>query len=154
MEPTPSTQLTQTPQTPATSAPWFIILWLVIFPPVAWYLMWKESHYHRWFAYLLWLNSFPTISALLLIFIVYPRILALLNYIPSDQLIALALIVIFGILQLTLGFIVFRKTASQMPLTKTMLLVTIITLSIWYLIFIISYPLTVLSAYNLNSSLQ
>src|SRR6476620_6272108 len=30
-----------------------VLLLLIFFPPAAWYVMWKEHEYHRWFAWLI-----------------------------------------------------------------------------------------------------
>lgn len=38
-----------------------VILLLVFFPPAAWYVMWKEKHYHRWFAWLIGFYGLLTI---------------------------------------------------------------------------------------------
>ena len=50
-----------------------VLLLLVFFPPAAWYVMWKEKDYHRWFAWLIGIYGlFTLIGSLLIRFVLIP----------------------------------------------------------------------------------
>ncbi len=42
-------------ESPPTLSTWFLIFLLIIFPPLAWYFLYKDKRYHRWFPILLYI---------------------------------------------------------------------------------------------------
>ena len=55
--------------------PLLVILLILVFPPAAWYLLWRDTTYHRWFTYLLLVYGILTVAfSGVLIFVVMPKL--------------------------------------------------------------------------------
>ncbi|MEN9407893.1 MAG: hypothetical protein RLZZ455_1109 [Candidatus Parcubacteria bacterium] len=133
MHPLPSSVL------PGSTPTWIIILLLVFFPPLAWYFMWKEARYHRWFPVLLWLYGIISITLFAIITIfVYPQINKLFESLNIEREntwlpYAAGTAVLLGICEILFGIFLFKKTQNGTALPNKLLLITLIILFIQWI---------------------
>jgi len=97
---------------------WVIIVLLLIFPPVAFYLMWKEKSYHKWFANLLiFVGSLTSILGIIQILIVTPKLLDLYKEfntkISPTHSVAAYLLIVFGIIEFSFGIYLKNKLKME-----------------------------------------
>jgi hypothetical protein len=55
---------------------WIVILFLIIFPPIAWYFMCKEKGYHGWFPIIILIYTFIYIVSTVTLLFAFPQIAA------------------------------------------------------------------------------
>ncbi len=103
--------------------PGVITTLLLVFPPAAWYIMWKHEKYHSWFPKLLLFYTVPTlvIYVLQLLFLI-PRLHANPTPIYWGM--------IFYISQIMFYFLMKKEFDKSKKLEHTFILITIGILSI------------------------
>ena len=107
------------PKTPS----WLVILLLSIFPPAAFYFMWKDEAYHGWFAPLNWLFGFSLFAfGMFMEFVLLPQLAILYTELGTAQPPETAQYFIYAIfmlsfLQIVFGFVLKmeRKKVSRLP---------------------------------------
>lgn len=157
--PLPQTQTGLPPLPKTGSSPILIITLLLTFPPAAFYKMWKEPRYHRWFAYFLFVTGLISIT-LPIAFMIFitPKLVSLYhdfgrNYDLTQNNNSSLISGITGIIQLVFAGWIFYKTRAKQALGKVALLGTLIFVSLGLVVAFVSYQNIVLSAllpiYNL-----
>jgi hypothetical protein len=118
-----------------------IILLFLIFPPIAWYFMWKEKSYHIWFSSLLFLYAFfSVILTASMLFIVLPSIPTLyagLNaetpdtqrYYPIS-----IMVLVFCFFQAAFAIYTRKKTLQNQGLSNNLLALSILLLVVSYIV--------------------
>ena len=99
---------------PPKTASWVIVLFLLLFPPVAFYLLWKDKAYHGWFYSL---NIFFGIS--LVVFGIFMKVflIPLLTKAfstvgakqPGSSSALIIILIVFAIFQICFGFYLKNK---------------------------------------------
>lgn len=125
MHPLPSSGI------PGSTSRWIIVLLLIFFPPLAWYFMWKEARYHRWFPVILWLYGFLSIVLFsLIVFLIYPQLNKLYEsleierenaWLPYAAYAAIGL----SACELIFGVFLHKKSRNKTALSKKLLTITI-----------------------------
>lgn len=136
-EPVPQHDLpiTNAPVETHHTSPIVIVLLLIFFAPLAWYFMWIEKRYHKWFAFLiLFFASISLITISLMYFIVIPKMIGLyrelkIENIPDTR-IPLLIGLTLNLIQLGFGAYLFKKAKSPLPTPKIFLIGAIIFLLI------------------------
>jgi hypothetical protein len=98
---------------------WLVLPLLGLFPPVAWYFLWKEKHRHRFFPIILYIyGSLILTSTSIYLFILRPQIVRITAIYsqptPLESSLGLAIIIllmIYAVAQIILGK--FMKKAYQ-----------------------------------------
>jgi hypothetical protein len=156
----PTTSLTTVTTGQSHFSKWLVLLLLFILPPLAWFLIWKDEHYHRWAYRLLWVYG---VLGLMIVVIetvfVIPQLLLLyrnLNVsIPPNITIGIVFTVLICIAEIIFGFILRDKLnkndASSKQFVGISFIIIIFGTSIWVgsLITGIISPI-----YNLISSIK
>jgi len=144
--------------------PLAIVLLLIIFVPAALYLMYKQKRYHRWFAYLLWIEAgLSIIFFAILAIMILPHLLSLyqnLN-IPYPKINLYIAVIVLGtvsITQIIVGILLFRK-AKEPGFSYKKLLYTAIALLIFNMLFggygvFSSLISIVMPIYNITNSIK
>lgn len=132
-------EVSSSPQTPNHLSPWSIILLLFFFPPLAWYCMWKNPRYHSWFPILLIILGLLSLSTSFLIaFVVYPQIRILTESLNMKQSFwteyAAYGAVLVGLLEITFGIYVFQRVNANATLSKSLLTISVLILSAYYIL--------------------
>ena len=150
--------------TPRRTSAWLVLALLFLFPPAALYFIWKETGYHRWFAYLLWLSGgYGLIMGIIQFTIVLPRLLQLYQDFNADvDLVSIygsaAAPLVFGVVGMFLGVIDYHKVSGGNRLSGIWLGVTLVWFGLSYLFTAYAIYLSMYSAilpiYNLTTSLQ
>ena len=140
---------------PPKTSSWVIIFFLTLFPPIAFYLMWKDEKYHGWFAYLNWLFGISLVLfSAFLFFAILPKINSLYAQIgyqnPNKGGTFAVVMVIVAVLQIIWGFILKKKQRGDGKLSTTYLLISIALFALDYIIPTILYS-SVLSLSALES---
>lgn len=130
----PTSTLSDTPNEPHHTSPIVIILLLIFFAPLAWYFMWKEKRYHKWFAVLL---TFYPIIAIIIIFpmaiFVIPKLTTLYKETganPPTPWTPLLITLIVNLLQISFGIYLFYKAKSPLATPKILLLIAVTLLAL------------------------
>jgi hypothetical protein len=119
---------------------WLVLLLIFIFPPLAWFLIWRDEHYHRWAYRLLWIYGvLGLITVAIEAVYVIPQLLLLyrnLNVpIPPNITIGIVIAVLICIAEIIFGFILRNKLnkndASSKQFVAISFLVIIIAAAIW-----------------------
>jgi hypothetical protein len=160
-QPTPTTPPVQNnPQPQNTSkgpSKHLILILLIIFPPAAWYYMWKENRYHNWFASVLIVDGliFIATAILFLLAIYYPITQASSTLGVTTPEIASTIQYVFialGVIEIIYGLFLRLKTHHFTSLPKSYLIAAIILLTIHYVGLplgqIASYASTISRIYN------
>lgn len=120
-----------------TTSKWVMIVLLLFFPPIAFYLMWREKEYHKWFANLLILvgGLTSTLGIIQTLFIT-PKLLELYKdfntEIPTTRSLLTYTLIIFGIIELIFGFYLNNKLKIEL-VTKRLLGLAVSFLLLTYL---------------------
>lgn len=130
----PNNQLPTTAQVSHT-ATWIVVALYFVFPPAAWYFIYKEEKFHRWLPNLLII--FGIIYTLLftsyLIFVI-PKLTNLYNEIgaaaPKNSSIYLSISAGLSLIQLIFGIYLSRKIKVTGKLPKTLLIISILLLAL------------------------
>lgn len=138
----PATSLSPTLPTPVATpkigkSKHLILILLIVFPPLAWYYMWKEDRYHNWFASVLIIDGLIFIAtAILLLATIYPPITQLFTAVkaehPTTAKIMPYLFIALGIIEVAYGLYLRIKTHHLPLLPKKLLVLVIILLSIHF----------------------
>lgn len=120
----------------AGETPFFLVLLLLIFfPPAAWYIMWREKEYHRWFAYLIGLYGVLTIIGSIIIqLVLIPQSVKIYQELGLIQpkispFSFVPIYIVLGILELTLAALLFVIGRKHTDLPKNWLIIGLIALA-------------------------
>jgi hypothetical protein len=107
---------------------------LLVFPPLGFFLMYRDSYYHKHFPTLLYLGALtPFLLYLLQFFFVVPQLTAVYRSlgtpVPADSYTVLILLSLVSLLQIPLGITLTKKINSGLPY-KNLLLTCIFFLMI------------------------
>jgi hypothetical protein len=147
------------------TAVWKIILLIVFLPPIAWFLLYKQKHYHSWFSYLLVLRAIPElIFSTAFAFIIIPKLTPFLEQFGTKNnptfliYITLALLSLLAVLEIIFAVIIFKQYHQTNTVSKKLRLFAIALLFIDLLAYFFISPATVQSAlepiYSLSSKIQ
>lgn len=145
----------------AYTSPIIIILFLLIFPPIALFFMFREKRYHKWFAYLLWI-----IAALQVFYIaiqgifVLPKLQELYSNsnipnVPENAYVNLLYPLTLIVVEVFAGFVLYKKINREFVSYKNLLILTIGILIFGYVFgFAVTIYSIVLPVYNLTNIIQ
>lgn len=147
-----------TPQTSSVSKHLILIL-LVLFPPLAWYYMWKENKYHNWFASVLMIDGLIFIgTSILLMAAVYPPITQLYDSLALPHPVLAETLpyvfIIIGVIEILYGLYLKTQTRNTKSLSKSLLVVAVFLLLVHFIGLPLgqgfSYFSTISTLYNTN----
>ena len=143
--------------------PWVIIILLLIFPtiPFALYFMYREKRYHKWFAYVLWVQAgwqilFYGIQAIF----VLPQLQLLyentnIPNAPTNISTRLVIPIILILIEIGVGIVLIKKVNADFLAYKKLLIFTLGVLIAGYVLgIILSIYSFVLPIYNLTNSIK
>lgn len=119
---------------------WIIVMLLLVFPPVAWYIMWRENHYHNWFTSLLLVSGILSLLTFFPMLYAIPQIATIyqsLNLSTSGTFIAIVWIysgIVLSIFELVLAFVIREKVKAQGHASNQLLLFAVLILCVTYLL--------------------
>ncbi|MBI3342215.1 hypothetical protein HY024_03780 [Candidatus Curtissbacteria bacterium] len=128
-----------TPGPVRKTASWKVTLALAVFPPLGFYLMWKDKTYHSWFSWLNWVfGIFLLVYIWYAVYILIPQINHALGGI-NGKVVSLSsfetiAIVGFSILQIAIGFWIRFSVRKNGELGRGMLICAIVLLSLDYFV--------------------
>lgn len=114
-----------------------IVALIWIFPPAAWYLMWKDKTYHSWFAYLTWIFGGAT---LLIVFlqsaIVIPKMMNLYSDFSVSVPNPWPTVIIsgaFGLAQIIFGIYLYQQVKKSSQIQGWQMLVFCLTQLVYFI---------------------
>ena len=112
-----------------------VLLLLIFFPPAAWYVMWREKHYHSWFIYLIAFYGVLTLIgsfAIRLIFIPYTNQLYASLGLTQPAISPFSyttIYLILGVIEIVLAIILFLVNKKNKGLPRNWLIIGLIGLA-------------------------
>lgn len=136
---TPLTVATQKAKQNHKYASWLVSLLLLVFPPVALYLMWRDKTYHSWFAWISWVfGGFLLLYFLFINYVLVPRINGMIAVASAQKVVFSlwdwVLVLGLGIGQFGLGFLLKKQIKKTGSLTAILLIVAILLLVADYVV--------------------
>jgi len=131
-----------------------VLLLLIFFPPAAWYVMWREKHYHSWFIYLIAFYGVLTLIgsfAIRLIFIPYTNQLYASLGLTQPAVSPFSytnIYLILGIIEIILALLLFLVNKKHKSLPRNWLIVGLIGLAFNSLIQPITQAYLTYTAFN------
>lgn len=119
---------------------WLVYVLLFIFPPAAWFIIWKYRKFHFLFPIILWVYSGTTLLFFLIqaIFIV-PKMLSIYaefnTEIPRIGITAVYGGIIFTLLEIIFAFYLFKKNKTGGGIPKAGMIGTVILYTLHWLVF-------------------
>ena len=147
------TTSSQPPQKKKTAV-WVVYLFLAFFPPVAFYLLWRDKAYHSWFATLCWLfGASLVLFSFSFNFYVLPKINTVISEFSPKKIETGAsgliwLTIILGIMQFVFGFFLKRKFNDNGELSTAYLFVCLTFLILDYVLPLLVYLTVITPLYN------
>lgn len=119
-----------------------IIFWLILFPPVALYKMWKYQKFHIWFPNLMIILALLNFPSLLTINTPLPDLG--LNYTPISTTPYFIAIIIISVVEIVLGFYLRKKVQKEGSLSSLSMLLCLFLMFVQYipLIFMVTNTLS------------
>ncbi len=117
-----------------------VVTTLLIFPPVAFYLMWKYKDYHYWFASLSWISgAFLLLYTLILNFGILPQVQNVIRLYGNGTKVTLdggliLLLLFLSITQIILGFYLKYVYMKRGDLTKVEMAICIALFGLGYIV--------------------
>ena len=141
--------------------PIIVILLLIIFQPIAWFLMYKEKIYHRWFPYILWLNAVIAPFAYRLMIVSMSQVEVTYRRLnissPNANLYtAFYVIIAESIVDIIAGVLLYRKINSQNSYDKFLkIVIWLLVLTFSSAVFIFGYSSlsNIVPLYNYTGSI-
>lgn len=140
-----------------------VLVLLFLFPPAAWYIMWKNKQYHSWFPMLLILNALiPLVTLIIMLLFVVPQLMTLYNNLNvqpnfSPYPLIITAIILSGI-QILFAIYIRQRVKKYGQLSQNLLVVTLIFLITNFLITFLgigAIQLSIISPiYNLINTIQ
>lgn len=125
---------------PPKTASWKIVLALAIFPPVAFYLMWKDKNYHSWLVSLHWLFGFSLLAFVgFLQFVLMPKLGVLYRELGIPQANSTGTtigiyLLILAVVQVIYGFVLKRVQKQKGELPRLHLAITMFVFLLDYIL--------------------
>lgn len=135
-----------------------VLFFLILFPPIALFIMFKEKYYHKWLSVLLILNGINnTLLYIYLIFGVFDPIQKLYKesniYYPSYAIPFAYIFLVVFVAQVIFGMFIFRKYAT--PYSKKLLLAILLMLFMnWLLPIVHTYFALIKPVYDFTGSVN
>ena len=136
------------------TASWIISLLLVIFPPAAFYLLWKDRAYHGWFAHLSWFfGASLVLFGVSFNFYVLPQINLAIGTLTGETAAhvgsgLLWLTVVLGIVQTGFGFSLRKKFRETGELPAVYLSASILLFILDYVLPLLVYSKVITPLYS------
>lgn len=135
--------VTQTQKTFSQQTPkWIVALLLLVFPPAAWYIMWKEKQYHRWFSVIIMIYSCALLLTIVnFVLFVAPQMLKMYqdmeipNHFAPYIYPAVICLIAFSIIQIGYSLYIKRYVEKYGELSTNLLVITVAILILGYLFY-------------------
>lgn len=146
----------------AHTSAWIVVVLLLIFPPLAWYFMWRERRYHSWFPMLVVLYGVLTlVVSLVFTVLVLPKFIDLYRdfgvRFPTNAWVMSYAGIAYGILQVSFGLYARRRLITSAKPVEWLLAVSVLLLLLNFLGGGVLQAMMVISVllpiYNLTSSI-
>lgn len=141
---------------PTLAHHFMVMLFLFVFPPVSFYIMWKFKDYHGWFASICWISGiFLFLYTLIINFGVVPQIQKIVTQYGTNNkgfvgldIRFVYLLIAISILQIVYGLYLRRKFKQRGDLPKVDIVLSMIILAFGYFIPGMAYSAVVTPIYN------
>lgn len=138
---------------PHKYANWLVTLLLLVFPPAAFYFMWRDATYHKWFVWMSWfLGGFLVVYFLFANYFLVPRINTLVSAASAPQIsfgfIEWVSVFGLGIAQFVVGFVLRMQLKKAGKISTLWLVIAVALLLIDYLAPTVMYSKIVGSVYS------
>lgn len=121
---------------------WIVVLLLLVFPPAAWYIMWKERQYHRWFSVVIMIYSCALLLTIVnFVLFVVPQMLKMYqdmeipNQFAPYIYPAVICLTAFSIIQIGYSLYIKRYVEKYGKLSTNLLVITVSILILGYLFY-------------------
>lgn len=126
---------------------WEIVLLLFVFPPIAWFYMWKHRSYHLWLVNSLYIYSIATFGVGLYLFFfdfqslreIY-RMLGIADGLTTEQ-VLISLPILLSLSLLILALHLKSKLKKQGKLTESQLTMTMVIIVLYSMIIPLAYTI-------------
>ncbi len=140
---------------PTLAHHFIVVLFLLVFPPVSFYIMWKYKAYHGWFASICWISGvFLLIYTLVINFGVVPQMQKIIMRYGRDDLFVqfdiryFYLLLAISVLQIVYGLYLRHKFKNRGYLPRLDIVLSMIILAFGYFIPGMVYSAIVAPIYN------